>query len=328
MQEITITQNDEGQRLDRMLAKYLKEAPDSFLYKMLRKKNITLNGRKASGSERLANGDKIALFFSEETLKKFTGDALNSLPDEEKLPDGKPDIVYEDEQILLFNKPAGMLSQKAEKTDVSAVEYLTAYLLRSGQISREALKTFRPGVCNRLDRNTSGILAMGKTLPALRELNRFFKERTIAKYYLCLVQGILDETAEVKGYLYKDARTNRVKISRREIPGGTGIETHYRPVCSGKNMTLLEVHLITGKSHQIRAHLASEGHPVIGDYKYGVRTVNDEFKRKYGLSYQLLHAWRIQFPPSQGVLKDLSGKTFTAQLPELFEKIGKAEGVL
>lgn len=330
MQEIKITGNEAGQRLDKLLGKFLKEAPKSFIYKMLRKKNITLNGKKASGSEKLETGDSVKLFLSDETIAKFSAGHPNSrsMSNTGKREREKLEILYEDEQILLLNKPVGMLSQKAKDSDVSAVEHLTAYLLESGQITEQQLQTFHPSVCNRLDRNTSGILCAGKSLAGLQEMSRFFKERTIAKYYLCPVAGKLTKGASVKGYLYKNEKTNKVQILSREATGSVPIETEYRPICIGNGLTLLEVHLITGKTHQIRAHLASLGHPILGDYKYGDRAVNDWYQKQYGLKSQLLHAYRVKMPETEGALAYLSGKEFSAEPPELFVKICKDKGVM
>ncbi len=323
VQEIRITEREAGQRLDKLLEKYLQKAPKGFLYKMLRKKNITLNKKKASGKEKLREGDRVSLFFSEETLEKFSGEE----PVVRAYQGEPPEILYEDAHILLCNKPVGMLSQKAKDTDVSAVEYLTGYLLESGGLTREDLKTFHPAVCNRLDRNTSGILAAGKSMVGLQELSRFFKERTIKKYYLCLVAGQVKETASVCGYLQKDDRSNRVKVSDRAQPDGVKIETTYRPLAFGNGVTLLEVHLITGKTHQIRAHLASRGYPIVGDYKYGNRKINDRYKQRYGLQSQLLHAWKLCMPETEGALGYLSGNLFTAPLPAVFQRICAEEGL-
>ena len=321
MQELHITENEAGQRLDKLLAKFLNEAPKSFLYKMLRKKNITLNGKKASGSEKLATGDCVKLFFSDDTIAKFSSNQITQTTE-------PLDILYEDAQILLLNKPVGMLSQKAKNTDVSAVEHLISYLLRSGQITTEELQTFHPSVCNRLDRNTSGILAAGKSLAGLQEMSRFFKERSIEKYYLCPVSGIVREPAYIKGFLHKDEKTNTVRVLNKESKDSMPIETEYRPLSANGNVTLLEVHLITGKTHQIRAHLASEGHPIVGDYKYGNRKLNDLYQKQYGLNFQLLHAYRLKIPKTDGILSYLSGKEFTADPPELFQRICKDKGVM
>lgn len=327
MKEIRIGENESGQRLDKFLLKYMSRAPKSFIYKMLRKKNITLNGKKAQGNEQLRQGDAVKLFLSDDTIGKFSETRTAGYAETEL------DILYEDKHTILINKPAGMLSQKAAAEDVSLVEHLIAYLLKTGQISEEALATFRPSVCNRLDRNTSGIVAAGKSLAALQQLSAMFRERSLKKYYLCLVHGRVTEARRISGFLSKDERTNRVRVQRageRRSPQKeeARIETEYRPLRSGDGVTLLEVHLITGKTHQIRAHLAAEGHPIIGDYKYGMRSVNDSFKREYGLSTQLLHSCRLCFPECTGALSELSGREITAPVPDLFRRICREKGVM
>lgn len=318
MRQIVITEKEAGQRLDKMLSRYLNEAPVSFLYKMLRKKNIKLNGKKAAGQEKLAVGDTVVLYLADETVEKFSKNIAQEREQDKRV---QLDIVYEDEHILLLNKPVGMLSQKAERTDVSAVEYVTSYLLDSGQITKEGLRTFHPAVCNRLDRNTSGLLAAGKTVAGLQELSRMFKERTIGKYYLCLAAGTVTEPSVIRGFLRKNEKTNQVEITKKETSGSAAIETEYRPLRVVKGATLLEVHLITGKTHQIRAHLASVGHPIVGDFKYGDKKVNARYKQEYGLTHQLLHAYRIQFPMIDGELSGLSGKEFYADPPGKFRQI-------
>ena len=327
MREIRIGENESGQRLDKFLLKYMSLAPKSFIYKMLRKKNITLNGKKAQGNEQLRQGDAVKLFLSDDTIGKFSETRTAGYAETEL------DILYEDKHTIFINKPAGMLSQKAAAEDVSLVEHLIAYLLKTGQISEEALATFRPSVCNRLDRNTSGIVAAGKSLAALQQLSAMFRERSLKKYYLCLVHGRVTEARRISGFLSKDERTNRVRVQRageRRSPQKeeARIETEYRPLRSGDGVTLLEVHLITGKTHQIRAHLAAEGHPIIGDYKYGMRSVNDSFKREYGLSTQLLHSCRLCFPECTGALSELSGREITAPVPDLFRRICREKGVM
>jgi 23S rRNA pseudouridine955/2504/2580 synthase len=318
MQQIMIGENEAGQRFDKMLAKYLNKAPKSFVYKMLRKKNITLNGQKASGSEKLQTGDKVTLFLSDETIAKFSDTHFQCTGE-------KLDIIYEDNNIVLINKPAGMLSQKASDKDVSLVEHFITYLIQSGQLTEEALQTFRPSVCNRLDRNTSGIVAAGKSLAGLQELSRLFKDRSLGKYYLCLVNGLVEQPSHIRGFLKKNTRTNQVEITQKEDTGSTAIETEFVPLKTGQNVTLLEVHLITGKTHQIRAHLASIGHPILGDSKYGNPRINGLYSRKYGLSHQLLHAYRLTFPVLEGALSNLSGREFTAELPRQFQNIVNKE---
>ena len=316
MKELNIRSNEAGQRLDKFLGKYLNLAPKSFLYKMMRKKNITLNGKKASGQEKLSEGDIVRLFLSDETVGKFSAKQESALP--ERASRIKLDIIYEDRHTIFINKPAGILSQKSSKDDVSMVEYLTDYLLNTGQITEKELRTFHPSVCNRLDRNTSGILAAGKTLAALQDLSAMFKERTLGKYYLCLVSGRVETAERISGYLTKDSRTNKVRLHPEAEAGASRIETEYRPVSTNGSATLLEVHLITGKTHQIRAHMASRGHPLIGDYKYGSRRINEAYKKKYNLSSQFLHAYRLCFPKCTGALAVLSWKELTAPMPRLF----------
>ena len=319
MREIIINSNEAGQRLDKFLSKYMSLAPKSFFYKMLRKKNITLNAKKASGQEKLCEGDAVKLFLSDETIEKFT--ERKSVSQQKGIAKAELDILYEDRNTIFINKPAGVLSQKTSKDDISLVEYVIGYLLESHQITEEELRTFHPSVCNRLDRNTSGIVAAGKTLAALQELGAMFRDHSVKKYYLCLVAGTVSRGARISGFLTKDPRTNTVTFSRTAVGNAARIETEYRPVSAGEGVTLLEVHLITGKTHQIRAHMASQGHPIIGDYKYGDRKVNDRYREKYGLVSQLLHSVRLCIPDCSGALSGLSGKVITAPLPELFQKI-------
>ena len=329
MKELCIGSNEAGQRLDKFLGKYMDKAPKSFLYKMLRKKNIILNGKKASGNEMLSTGDTVKLFLSDDTISKFSQSrTTDSYLSGHKGRGTKLDILYEDRHTIFINKPAGMLSQKAAPGDVSLVEHLTAHLLKSGQITEEELRTFRPSVCNRLDRNTSGIVAAGKTLPALQELSEMFRERSLQKYYLCLVKGEVREGCRIKGYLTKDRKKNTVSIQKEKEKDASMIETEYRPITFGEGVTLLEVHLITGKTHQIRAHLASQGHPIAGDYKYGDRAFNEKLKEQYGLSSQLLHSYRLCVPECGGALSGISGKEIKAPLPSLFRKICEDKGVI
>lgn len=321
MQEIVVTEKEAGQRLDKLLSKYLNQAPKSFLYKMMRKKNITLNGKKAAGNEKLSSGDRVKLFLSDETIRKFS----ESFQD---YTDTQLDILYEDSQILLINKPVGMLSQKAQNTDQSLVEHLISYLIRSGQLQAEDLRTFRPSICNRLDRNTSGIVAAGKTLAGLQALSEMFHDRTIQKYYLGMTVGRIPESRRLEGWLKKDGSTNRVTVTQKKTPDSTPIQTEYTPLAFSEEETLLKIHLITGKTHQIRAHLASIGHPLIGDSKYGDPRKNRIYAQNYGLKSQFLHAWKLQFPETDGVLSHLSGREFHAPLPALFHQIAADKEVI
>lgn len=315
MQEIIITKNEAGQRFDKFLFKYFKEAPSSFIYKMLRKKNIVLNGKKSDGRDKLKEDDTIKVFMADETIAKFRGNVLSEIVQPINL-----DIIYEDENVIFVNKPSGMLSQKATDSDVSINEYIISYFVNSGVLSEEDLKTFKPGICNRLDRNTSGLIVAGKSLAGLQEMSRMFKERTMDKYYLALVKGTVKESMTIKGYLSKDADRNKVFISDKEAEGQY-IETKYEPLKYKEDITLLKVKLITGKPHQIRVHLASIGHPIIGDYKYGNKNINNQYKKDYGIENQMLHSWQLVFGEVSGVCNNLSGRTFTAPPPKEFKQI-------
>jgi len=335
MQLVTIDKNQAGQRFDKFLHKYLPEAGTSFLYKMLRKKNITLNGKKAEGKEILAVGDEVKFFFAEETFLKFSGQGNFGESDiceeyqkaYEKLSGIA--VIYEDENVLFLNKPAGILTQKAKEDDLSLNEWMIGYLLLNGSITKETLHSFHPSVCNRLDRNTSGLVLCGKSLAGSQELSRLIKDRSLQKFYQTICVGKLDKGADLEGYLVKNHQTNKVTVvnTNNKHYDSTGaveyIHTKYKPLSFTKEYTLLEVELITGKTHQIRSHLASIGHSIIGDFKYGDRAVNMQFKELFGLQYQLLHAYRIVFPKLKGALEDLSGKEFIAPCPELFEEIYK-----
>ena len=221
-----------------------------------------------------------------------------------------------------------MLSQKAKETDESLVEYLIDYLLDSGKLKKEDLACFRPSVCNRLDRNTSGIVAAGRSLPGLQIMSEVIKDRSLGKYYVCVVRGIVKGEARIEGWLTKNEKTNQVSIRKEETPGSLPIRTAYRPLASGNGYTLLEVHLITGRSHQIRAHLAYLGKPVLGDIKYGNRKMNE----RTGTKTQALCAVRISFldVPEENTLHYLSGKVIKLKDPQIlqqFDALDKSKNV-
>lgn len=325
MKLITVHKQEEGQRLVKLLGAYLKEAPNSFFYKMLRKKNITLNGKKADGTEKLKCGDEIRLFLSDETYEKFAG----KVQPKEKFPTAKLNIVYEDSNVIFINKPAGMLSQKSVPSDVSLNEYLLGYLEKNGQWKQEESKAFRPSVCNRLDRNTSGMVICGKSMAGLQQMAALLKDRSLHKYYLCLVKGVMTESQHLEGYLLKDENSNQVKIFQKETEGAAHIITEYEPLYTDGEATLLKVTLVTGKSHQIRAHLSSIGHPIIGDPKYGDRKVNAFFRETHGIKNQMLHAWKLTFPELAEPLDNLSEKSFEAEPAGLMKQyLMKAKGDL
>ncbi|MCR5703980.1 MAG: RluA family pseudouridine synthase [Eubacterium sp.] len=321
MQQIEIGKNEAGQRFDKFLFKYFKEAGSGFLYKMLRKKNITLNGKKSDGKEKLEEGDVVKIFMADETIAKFKGESTIPI-----VPEIPLDIIYEDEHILIINKPSGMLSQKAKDSDISANEYILSYLVHQGKIDKNELSTFKPSICNRLDRNTSGLLVAGKTLKGLQEMAEMLQERTVQKYYLAVVHGELTEKKKITGYLYKDEKANKVSVSSNPTKGSP-IATEYEPIRSNKKFTLVKIHLITGKPHQIRAHLSSVGYPIVGDYKYGNRFINDEFKKKYGIKDQMLHSWQMVFPSLSDELEALSNQKIEAEPPIIFEEVLTGEGL-
>ena len=372
MREVIISEREEGQRLDRYLEKYMPDAPKSFFYKMMRKKNIVSVGTKVSGSERIQTGDQIKLFLADETIEGFRSgkkarevdlgaqhlsqakrptngaqhlsqakrptNGARQMPQAKRLEKGARQgkielqqghydrnlpplqIVYEDAQFLVVNKPVGVLSQKADRNDRSIVEQITDYLADNA-----ADDTFRPGICNRLDRNTSGLIVAGKTVRALQDMNKRFKERTICKYYLCVVHGSVSKKQYLKGYLEKDSRTNKVTVRQQPGPNSVPIATEYLPLqqgmYQGESFTLLQVHLITGKSHQIRAHLASIGHPLVGDVKYSTKRASAFDREQLHQRVQLLHAWQLIFTAH--------GKEYVwkAELPDNFAQVLRRFGM-
>ncbi len=335
MQQIMIGEREAGQRLDKFLHRHLKEAPNSLLFKMMRKKNITLNGKRANGAEKLQTGDTVELFFADETYAKFCGNSLaEDSPEGKLLEAGKQafrqfrniTVLYENDHVIFLNKPAGILSQKSKADDLSVNEWLIGYLAQKGEADKAGLVQFRPSVCNRLDRNTSGIVICGKSLYGSQIMSRMLKDRSLHKYYRLYVEGCMEKGQRIEGYLKKDTKSNIVTISEEEQPDRVRIVTEYRPIAwqdhgERDRTTLVEVELITGKTHQIRAHLSSIGYPLVGDAKYGNPELNRIRRKKYGINHQLLHAYRIEFPVMEGKLSDLSQKVITSSLPELFGRL-------
>ncbi|MDO4271990.1 MAG: RluA family pseudouridine synthase [Candidatus Saccharibacteria bacterium] len=327
MQKLTISVAEAGQRIDKFLLKYLNAASRGFVFKMLRKKNIDLNGKKADPSALLREGDAVNLWLSDETIAAFRKQEMPPARRKENktASGGEPEpyrIVYEDGDIIIANKRCGILSQKADPGDISLNELLLAHVRETSGEADTSLRAFTPSVCNRLDRNTSGLITFAKTYPAARLLSELLADRKLHKYYLAPVLGEVRAAERFSAWLRKDETDNRVVIRRENFAGASRIETAYEPVfCSG-NYTLLKILLITGKTHQIRAHLASLGHPVLGDAKYGNAAENKRLKKKFSLSHQLLHAYELRFPEKlPEPLSSLSGQYFRAEPPELFRSV-------
>ncbi|MGL5259291.1 MAG: RluA family pseudouridine synthase [Lachnospiraceae bacterium] len=322
MIEFMITKNEANQRMDKFLHKYLKEAQTSFLYKMMRKKNIVLNDKKANGKEVLEIGDSIKFYLSDDTIEKFRGSIASSQKDDFSLylnaynKYGSLEIIYEDDHILLINKPINLLVQQTKVGEETLNEWLIGYLITTKKITTTQLNTFKPSICNRLDRNTSGIVLCGISLLGSQFLSKLLHNRTLHKYYRTFVHGILKNETILKGYLKKDETQNKVDVCSQKLDDTyVEIHTRYIPITSCKNnITYLEVELITGKTHQIRAHLSSILHPIVGDLKYGGKKVN-------GINHQILHAYRMEFPIIHGEMSYLSEKVFIANEPNYFNNL-------
>lgn len=330
MRCFTVDSSNEGQRLNKYCARILKEAPQSFIYRMLRKKNITLNGKKAVGNEILSKGDEIKFFLADDTFTKFSsvcpvessiGENSDRSVEKKVRPLLHDEIIYENEDILLVFKKAGELSQKAEADDVSINERVIAYC-----DDKNADGLFKPGIANRLDRNTAGIITAGKTLKGSRFLTKLFKERNVGKYYLAIVDGKFTDEIDMKLYLVKDRESNTVSLNRKPSADAEEIHNIFYPVSTGRDCSLVRIKLETGKTHQIRAHLAYLGFPIVGDKKY-CKNGKDLIAEKYHLKNQQLLAYEIVFPVLEDEFSDISGKRFRASIPDKMKKIIEGEGL-
>ena len=299
MKEFVIERKDSGQRIDKYLARILPAATKSFIYKMIRKKNIVLNDKRLNGNELLKEGDIIKLWFSDETFEHFSNSSVSLNDIDEFLNAYKKfkdsiDIVYEDDDFLIINKPYGILSQKSAPSDLSVNEWIVGYLLSKKALTIESLSVCRPSIANRLDRNTSGIILAGKTVYGLQVLSEMIRDRLIKKYYLAYVTGFLDGEATLIGYHLKCEKNNTSTIidcdsyerlnesqksEYRLVKTAYTVLGHYK--LFNTDITSVELDLITGKSHQIRVHMSSIGHPLLGDNKYGDTKLN----RKLGLKH-------------------------------------------
>ena len=303
MQEFIIQKEEAGQTVMKYLARLLPEASMGLLRKSMRKKNIVLNGKKIEGREKIAAGDSVKVWFSDETIEKFRQKKEES--PKRDYPDFEAWVLYEDENIVILNKPAGLLSQG----DTSGAPSLNEALLAA----RESGGSVKPSICHRLDRNTSGLVIAGKTVRGLQEMNALIKARALTKVYQALVYGKTPPSGILKGYLVKDHERNQACAE----PGALPIETHYETLVTttahGCTFSLVRVRLVTGRSHQIRLHFSSIGHPLLGDRKYGSRA-SLAASEAFHIRRQLLHAASLTFPVLTDDFAYLSGKTFTAPL--------------
>ncbi len=293
MREIRIDALSANQRLDKFLMKYFKAASSGFIYKMLRKKNIVLNGKKDSGKTILLEGDSVKVFFSDETFDKMRG-LETSRAEYERLKsiDYSLDVLYEDDDIIACNKPAMMLSQKSNPEDISINEHILSYLINEKNYSLEEYRVFHPSVSNRLDYNTTGIILAAKTLQGQQKMSLALKNRTINKFYVALIEGKLDKEITLNGTFTKDEDNNKVTIIN---DNSNNVITYISPIASNDNISLVKIHLITGKTHQIRAHLASISHPIIGDMKYAGDNAYKLHKEKYNVTSQMLHSYITEY---------------------------------
>ena len=303
MKRVTINKNDAGQRLDKFLFKFFASIPASMVYKGIRKKRIKVNGKKSEIGYMLCEGDVLELYINDEFFESPKGDeAFKTL-----VP--KLSVVYEDDNILLADKASGISVHDDETEKVNTlINHIKAYLFQKGEYNPDEENSFAPALCNRIDRNTSGIVIAAKNAVALRIMNEKIKNREIEKFYLCLVQGRLkDKEKTLKSYMVKNEAQNRVYVHDSPIDGGKTAITRYRVLAEGELTSLLEVELMTGRTHQIRAHLASIGHPLAGDGKYGT----NEFNKKIGMKHQALYSYKLKFKFSdENQLSYLNGKSF------------------
>ena len=317
MREFTVKKNDAGQRLDKFLSKALPSLPPALLYKSIRLKKIKVNRHRADGKQMLIEGDTVQLFLAEEFFPaegaSGKGAALGSI---------KPSlsILYEDENILLLCKRPGVcVHEDAEGNENSLILHVKAYLYQKGEYAPDDSLSFAPALCNRIDRNTGGIVIAAKNAEALRIMNEAIKNREIDKFYLCAVHGVpKQKSATLSGYLIKDSERNTVRVFDKNPPkGAKDIKTRYRVLAFTNDLALLEVELLTGRTHQIRAHMAHIGHPLLGDGKYGVNRLD----RALGYKHQALWSYRLRFSFPDGsdhLLSYLRGREFTVPKEEIY----------
>lgn len=317
MKKIQITENDANQRIDKYIKKLLVNAPTNFIYKMFRKKDIKVNGKKVNEKYILKNNDVVEMFLYEDKFKEFT--ATKDIYNIKKTFK----VLYEDNHVLIVYKPAGLLVHEDKNESVNTLtNQVLSYLANKNELDLSRENTFMPGPVHRLDRNTSGIVIFGKTLAALQVLNEMIKQRhCIEKSYLTICKGKVNKKRNLKGYIVKLDDQAQVKLVSKDYPGALTMETIVKPVKYNNDYSKVEVTLITGRMHQIRVHLSSIDHPIIGDRKYGDFELNKFVKKEFGLNHQLLHAYKIRFVKSFGILAYLQDKEIVCPVPKLFEKI-------
>lgn len=304
MKELTIGQNDAGQRLDRFLAKAVPLLPASLAQKYIRIKRIKLNGARAERDARLQAGDVLSLYINDEFFDKPREDNAYLTVAAPKL-----NIVYEDENILLVDKRPGLAVHPHDGAEYgrTLIDQIQAYLYQKKEWRPREENAFTPALCNRIDRNTGGIVIAAKTAEALRILNQKIRDREIDKRYLAIVEGTLPKKeGSLVGFLFKDAKKNRVFVTDTPQPGSKSCRTDYRVLASRNGLTLVESRLITGRTHQIRAQFAHAGHPLLGDGKYG------KLDKRFDRDYQALYSYRLTFtfPTDAGILEPLKGRSF------------------
>ena len=305
MREFTIKKNDAGQRLDKFLSKSVKGLPTSMMYKLIRTKKIKVNRKRAEQNYMLCEGDTVQLFIRDEFFdspEKDTGALSRITP--------KLSVLYEDENIILLTKRPGVLvHEDTEGAENTLIMHLKAYLYGKGEYDPDNENSFAPALCNRIDRNTGGIVIGAKNAEALRVMNEKIRDGHMNKFYLCLVHGTPKKKEDkLYAFLRKDSKNNTVEVRNSPFPGAKEIITGYRVLEPRGDTSLLEVELFTGRTHQIRAQMAAIGHPLVGDGKYGVN--RDE--RKKGYKYQALYAYKLRFPKTkeENLLSYLEGRTF------------------